>query len=169
MNDITLLFPTKLHEAAAAGYYQEHVSAGESTLHGDSGLDSAKSYDEWLVKIAKDMTTDVTSIIFFAIRPSDQKLIGTINIRFPYAGYVQTYGHIGYGVRPSERRKGYAAAMLRLALAYCKKIGLNKVLLTCYAGNAASEKTILSCGGVLEGEMLLPDGDVSKRYWIEVI
>jgi predicted acetyltransferase len=57
-----------------------------------------------------------------------RKLMGTINVRYPYLGYVQVHGHIGYGIRPSERRKGYATMMLKLALEHCKKIGLEKVL-----------------------------------------
>lgn len=54
------------------------------------------------------LNREIHSIIFFAIRKKDKKLIGTINVRYPYLGYVQIHGHIGYGIRPSERRKGYA-------------------------------------------------------------
>lgn len=95
-------------------------------------------------------------------------MIGTINVRHPYEGYVRIHGHIGYGVRPSERRKGYAAAMLKLALEHCKQIGLKQVLLTCDKSNNASAKTIIRCGGVLENESLQSDGSLLQRYWISV-
>lgn len=95
-------------------------------------------------------------------------MIGTINIRFPYDGYVQIHGHIGYGVRPSERRKGYATLILRLALEYCKKIGLKDILLTCNKSNNVSEKTIINCSGEFESEIQLPDGEILKRYWINI-
>lgn len=55
MNEIELVFPTKSHECIAAEYYQEHLAFGEDTLHGDSGLDSAESYDAWLNKINEDL------------------------------------------------------------------------------------------------------------------
>ena len=166
MNEIELVFPTKIHEVSATEYYQEHLNFGENTLHGDSGLDNARSYDEWLEKINQALNHEIRSIIFFAIRKSDNKMIGTINKRYPYEGYVQIHGHIGYGVRPSERKKGYATIMLRLALAYCEKIGLKNVLLTCDKSNIASAKTIIKCSGIFESESLQSDGDFLQRYWI---
>jgi len=168
MIELELVFPTKIHETVAAEYYQEHLTFGESVLHGDSGLDSANSYDEWLEKIHHALHTEIRSIIFFAFRKSDNKMIGTINIRYPYEGYVQVHGHIGYGVRPSERKKGHATAMLRLALAHCKEIGLKKVLLTCDKSNIASSKTIGKCFGTFESESLQSDATVLQRYWISI-
>jgi len=168
MNEIELVFPAKAHEVDAKEYLEEHIRYGESTLHGDSGLDSAESYDKWLEKINDALTCEIFSIIFFAIRKSDNRLIGTINVRYPYLGYVQVHGHIGYGVRPSERRKGYAATMLKLALEYCRNVGLERVLLTCDKSNIASARTIMRCSGVFESEAMQPDGEMLQRYWIEL-
>ncbi len=167
MDEIELIFPLKTHEVDAIQYYQEHLLNGEATLHGDSGLDNAKSYGEWLTTIDKALTSEIRSIIFFAIRQSDKKLIGTINVRYPYESYVKIHGHIGYGVRPSEREKGYATMMLKLALGYCKEIGLKRVLLTCDKSNIASAKTIKNCSGIFEYETL-QDGEILQRYWINV-
>ena len=72
---------------------------------------------------------------------------------------------MGYSVRPSERKKGYATQMLRLNLQKCRNRNIDKVLVTCSRGNIASEKTILSNGGVFEKEILV-DGEYIKRYWI---
>ena len=166
MVEIELVFPTKVHKTIAEEYLDEHIINGENSIQGDSGLDSMESYDKWLDKIHNDLYCEIQSIIFFAIRKSDKKLVGTINIRYPYQGYVQLYGHIGYGVRPSERRKGYATLMLKLALEYCKKIGLEKVLLTCDKSNIASAKTIIKCSGVFENEQKQNDGEYLQRYWI---
>lgn len=168
MNEIRLIFPTKEHEDDAMNYIQEHLLNDEATLHGDSGLDSAPNYDEWLSKIHNNLTGEIRSIIFFAIRQSDNKLLGTINIRYPYEGYVKMYGHIGYGVRPSERKKGYATKMLKLALKYCKEISLERVLLTCDKSNAASVKTIIKCSGKFEYETLQESGELLQRYWISI-
>lgn len=70
MNEIELVFPTKAHEADAKEYFEEHILIGENSLHGDSGLDNAESYDKWLEKINDALTREIHSIIFFAIRES---------------------------------------------------------------------------------------------------
>lgn len=168
MNEIELVFPTKAYETDAKEYFEEHILNGENSLHGDSGLDSAESYDKWLEKINDALSREIRSTTFFAIRKSDNKLIGTINVRHPYQDYVQVHGHIGYGIRPSERRKGYATIMLKLALKYCEKIGLGKVLLTCDKSNIASAKTIMKCSGAFENEEKQNDGELLQRYWIEL-
>jgi predicted acetyltransferase len=74
-------------------------------------------------------------------------------------------GHIGYSVRPSERKKGYGKEILFLALQKCKKLGIAKILVTCDSKNIASEKVILANGGKLENCVPF-DNRVIKRYWI---
>jgi len=74
---------------------------------------------------------------------------------------------MGYTVRPSERRKGYAKEMLLQNLQNCKNRGLGKVLITCDHDNIASEKTIIANGGVFEKEICVDD-NIIKRYWIEL-
>ena len=78
-------------------------------------------------------------------------------------------GHIGYSIRPSERRKGYAKKMLKAALPFCRELGLRQVLITCREDNIASERTILANGGVYESTVREPEKDVRlKRFWIEL-
>lgn len=77
-------------------------------------------------------------------------------------------GNIGYDVRPSERRKGYAKTMLKLALDICRNMGMSNVLVTCNKGNIASAKTIIAYGGVFENEMAEDSGNTVKRYWISL-
>ena len=76
-------------------------------------------------------------------------------------------GHIGDGIRPSERRKGYATEMIRLALIECGKLGIRRVLMTCEKSNIGSAKSIVKNGGVLENEFVNSDGEIEQRYWIE--
>ena len=76
-------------------------------------------------------------------------------------------GHIGYGVRPSVRRRGYATEILRLSLVEARSIGIGDVRLTCDQENIASAKSIIKNGGVLDEEAYMAEhGHVVQRYWI---
>jgi predicted acetyltransferase len=77
-------------------------------------------------------------------------------------------GHIGYGIRPSERRKGYATKLLALSLDKTKELGIQNVLVVCDEGNVASEKTILNNGGIPDTSYVEEDGNVVKRFWIQL-
>ena len=76
-------------------------------------------------------------------------------------------GHIGYGIRPDERGKGYGTQILALTLPYARALGLARVLLTCDTDNIRSARVILANGGVLTSEGLSPlRGARVSRYWI---
>ena len=110
----------------------------------------------------------VPDSVFFLLDTERQTLLGAVNIRHKLnEGLLRNGGHIGDGIRPSERRKGYATEMIRLALIECKKLGLEKVLMVCEKENIGSAKSIINNGGVLENEITNPDGSVDQRYWIK--
>ena len=93
-------------------------------------------------------------------------MVGAVNIRHDLNDYLLKYGgHIGDGIRPSERRKGYATEMIRLALEECRKLGLTRVLMTCDKNNIGSAKSIIRNGSILEDEVWENDS-VKQRYWI---
>lgn len=95
------------------------------------------------------------------------RIIGVVNIRHELSEYLRNAGgHIGYGIRPSERQKGYATELLRLSLEKTKELGINRVLVVCDAINIGSEKTIRNNGGVADVDFVEEDGNVIKRYWI---
>ena len=94
--------------------------------------------------------------------------VGAVNIRhYLNKGLLRTGGHIGDGIRPSERKKGYATAMISLALEVCKSLGIEKILMTCDKDNIGSAKSIINNGGVLENEVE-EDGHLEQRYWINL-
>jgi predicted acetyltransferase len=75
-------------------------------------------------------------------------------------------GHIGYGIRPSERRKGYASRILALAVLKAREMNIQEILVTCSKDNTGSAKTILNNGGILWKEHLV-DGVWTQNYWIK--
>ena len=99
---------------------------------------------------------------------ADQLVKGeSINMGGLNEGLLLNGGHIGDGVRPSERRKGIATKMIGLALEECKKLGIDKVLMVCNKNNIGSAKSIMNNGGVLENEVVV-EGETEQRYWIEL-
>lgn len=111
----------------------------------------------------------VPCTFLFAFDEND-KIVGRVSIRHMLnENLLLVGGHIGYGVVPDERRKGYATKILDLSLKYISKHikSLDKVLVTCDDGNVGSKKTIEKNYGVLEN--IIDVNDVKKRrYWIEV-
>ena len=97
-----------------------------------------------------------------------EELVGRVSVRHRLNEWLALYGgHIGYGVVPWQRRKGYATEILRQALVIARAVGVDKVLLVCDAGNLASARTIEACGGRFESVVPGPDGaEPQRRYWI---
>lgn len=105
---------------------------------------------------------------FFCLEEERNIIVGAVNIRhYLNESLLLNGGHIGDGVRPSERRKGIATRMIALALDECRKLGLDRVLMVCDRENIGSAKSILNNGGILENEVVV-DGVVEQRYWIEL-
>ena len=103
---------------------------------------------------------------YFCLDRDKDRMVGAVNIRHYLNDYLLACGgHIGDGIRPSERRKGYGTAMMGLTLEECRKLGIRKVLIVCSRDNIGSAKTIVKNGGILENEVET-DGLVMQRYWI---
>jgi len=99
----------------------------------------------------------------------DGELVGRSSIRHELNDWLFQYGgHIGYGVRPAYRRRGYATAILQRSLARLAELGVDRALVTCDDGNVASATVIERCGGVLENVVPGPeDEDPKRRYWVD--
>lgn len=98
----------------------------------------------------------------------ENRILGAVNIRHRLnEGLLRDGGHIGYGIRPSERRKGNASEALKQALEIVKGFGVDTALVVCYKWNIGSAKTIQKNGGILENE-IEEDGQLMQRYWIDI-
>ena len=108
----------------------------------------------------------VPATTLFALDTEKDAFVGAVNIRHRLnEALLLNGGHIGDGIRPSERQKGYATKMIALALEECRKLNLDRVLMVCDKQNIGSAKSILKNGGILENEIEV-DGNVEQRYWI---
>ncbi|MFE0590768.1 GNAT family N-acetyltransferase [Micromonospora echinospora] len=96
----------------------------------------------------------------------DDRVLGGIALRHaPDELLLRVAGHVGYGIRPSARRRGLATWALGRMLDEARGLGLDRVLIICAADNIASAKTIERCGGVLE-DVRDTDLGATRRYWI---
>jgi len=173
--DIALEYPGLNHEDRANRFKAEFLLHYEPVING-SALFDRMNYREWLDHTTKNRSPETVSkdwvpaSTFFAVRERDHKIVGMVDIRhnLNHEFLANFGGHIGYSVRPVERRKGYATQMLALALDYARSLRLSKVMLGCYSDNIASVKTIVKCGGVLTETKPYADGKPMNVYWIEL-
>jgi len=178
-----LVFPTLAHKEAANDYIKEHKDNNEEHINGSSSLMQSSDYESWLEKITWNLNNStedwVTGEVYFLIENDENyrsdenhrndEIIGTIAIRhYLNDALMKSGGHIGYGIRPSMRGKGYGIQMLALALERCKELDMKKVLITCREGNIASAKTAMHHGAVYENSIVEEDGKVVQRYWIDL-
>jgi predicted acetyltransferase len=99
------------------------------------------------------------------------RFIGRISIRHYLMGTLEQYGgHIGYEIRPSQRRKGYGTLQLELALPIARDdLNITKVLITCDPTNTGSRKIIEANGGVLQDTLQTKFSDLpTMRWWIDL-
>ncbi len=168
-----LIEPTIEYDQQIRAYRKEFLDCGDS-MDGTGALRRFENPQGWILysdSYKNPLTVPkgrVPSTQYMLIRDEDQKIVGMIQIRHYFNDYLEQYGgHIGYSVAPSERRKGYATQMLKMALPECKKLGLNKVLITCISGNEGSKRTILNNGGIYESTVYeSKKGVYLERYWI---
>lgn len=171
------VFPRAEHELQAIGFIQEFHEYS-SAVSGSGGLDECLktgSYSDWLEKLQRDIDIAnvpegrVPALTYFYVREQDGKIVGMINIRLALNGFLRKEGgHIGYCVRPTERRKGYCTQMLGEALDFCRGIGMSGFIVSCDKSNPASAGVIKKCGGVLQAEFYSDFfGEVIQRYCIE--
>jgi predicted acetyltransferase len=167
-----LVLPTIKYKEEIMNYKSEFIESGDS-IDGSAGLRNAESFEEWYSAFCDNLTEEtvreglVPATTFLGIS-CDGSLVGMIDIRHRLNDYLLNFGgHIGYSVRKSERKKGYATEMLALALKECINLNIEKILITCDKENTGSVKTIINNGGVLENEVA--DGNrITQRYWINL-
>jgi predicted acetyltransferase len=140
-------------------------------LHADDDLESAAGFRAWLARL--DLQSDPATApppgkVHCTYRwiIEDDRVLGGIALRHDLNEFNQHLGHIGFGIRPSARRRGIATWALGQMVIEARRLGLRRVLLVCAGDNVASAKTIERNGGVLEDDPA--DQPELRRYWIDL-
>lgn len=173
-----LVFPSMDYKEKAIEFIHELHEYG-SEINGSGSLDrylEEASYEEWLVKVLKSIDIanvepgHVPRLTYFWVREEDDRIVGMINIRLALNDFLRTEGgHIGYCIRPSERKRRYGTEMLKAGLKVCKTIGIHEVIVTCDKSNPASAGVIINCGGVLDAEFYSETyQELIQRYVIQI-
>ncbi|MGK0554839.1 GNAT family N-acetyltransferase [Macrococcus capreoli] len=155
--------------------YQQEFKATKEVIHGFSSLHKFDNFDEWFEKVQHSDNLEriphgmVPATQFLCVN-AQNKIVGMVNIRHYLNDFlIQIGGHVGYSVRPDERRKGIAKWMLKESLSFLKEKDVERALITCDVDNIGSHNTILANGGRLESIVYDEYDDIDvERYWIEI-
>jgi predicted acetyltransferase len=167
--------PTMKRKDEAINFILEH-NKYNSNINGTGGLHRyLDDYEGWLEKLERDYNTvpneeRVPARTYFLIRENDDRIVGMINIRTALNERLSKFGgHIGYGIRPTERGKGYNKINLYLGLKVCNEYGIDRVFMDADLDNPASWKTMEAFGGVRVKEYYSEEEDcVVVDYNIDV-
>lgn len=170
---LTLVEPALHYKNAYLDMIEEWYNSGEKPIPWVLRFDAA-NFEGMLeqLQLLKESTNlergQVNSSTYW-LCAGNQRLLGAVNIRHTLHGALtSTGGHIGYGIRPSERRKGYATELLRLGLLEADRLGIGKALVACDKTNIGSAKAIINNGGILESEAVV-NGTEVQTYSITTL
>lgn len=157
-------------EASFLDYIEEWEKSGEKIVP-YSARRAELSFQELLMRWSTEESDEVykngfvPATLYFLI-DNNRRILGAIHFRHELNDkLLNNGGHIGYGIRPTERKKGYATVMLNLLLANVRLQGYEKVLITCDDDNIGSARTIEKCNGLLLDKVEF-DGKMTRRYWV---
>ncbi len=175
MNELKFVAPTEGMHKSIEDYRKEHFRTGEGEIYGAPWLASVENYVQWL-QLVRENENPVTvhpewvvSTTLCAVDAENGRVIGMMDIHHELNDFLKSSsGHISYGVRPSERNRGYGTQILDRALSYCGGIGMRTVNVICPKNNIAANRTIQKNGGIPMREFRHPQtGTMMVQYSID--
>jgi predicted acetyltransferase len=157
------------HEEWGPGLHEDGFG-----LHPEDDVDSNTGFAAWVGRLLEQSDTSIPLAperVHCTYRwiVEGERVLGGIALRHELnERLMREGGHIGYGIRPSERRRGLASWALMQMLGTARGLGIERLLVVCAVDNTASARTIKHCGGVLE-DIRHTDGIALQRYWIETV
>ncbi|WP_264373596.1 GNAT family N-acetyltransferase [Paenibacillus psychroresistens] len=169
---MVLVKPSIEYQEEYNKFYQEWKSTGEDMVPWVIEQDPS-NFEEYIDFLFSQDSEDKLLVNDFVphstywLADSQHRILGAVNIRHRLNERLSNSGgHIGYGIRPTTRRMGFASKLLALALDKTQELGIYRVLVVCDKGNIGSERTILKNGGIFDSEFIEESGNIVKRFWI---
>ncbi len=165
-------------------YAKEIIGYRAEMLEADSSFDGCfsmkrmpdpKEYSDYCTEWANPSRPldekGARGTVLLCVRKADNRMVGCMQVHHVLNERMKNYtGHVGYSVRPSERRKGYATRMLAKAKDYLSSFGFSEIVVSCVPENEASRRTILSNGGELIETVYMKEDHVNlERYSIKLV
>ncbi|WP_414043416.1 GNAT family N-acetyltransferase [Macrococcus sp. EM39E] len=149
-------------------YFKAWGDEQESIVPSATNIKRYNSFQDFINNLEeREKSYEVLNSTLFLIE--DGSIVGASNIRHYLNEFLIHYGgHIGYGVRPDKRGKGYATIILRESLNFLNSLNVEKALITCDEDNITSKKVILNNGGIQDQSHIREDGGVTNRFWIDL-
>ncbi|MHB1955950.1 MAG: GNAT family N-acetyltransferase [Sulfobacillus sp.] len=172
-NGVYLIEPTVELEKEYLSFYEEWVDSGESMIPWVISKDPS-DFPQMIKFLMQSAQADgvpdgwVPASTYWLV-DHERTILGAVNIRHRLTEHLfNAGGHIGYGIRPSQRRKGYVTELLRLSLEKAKEFGITRALVVCNQTNTGSEKVIRNNGGAQDQSFVDENGNLLLRFWIEL-
>ena len=174
MTRVRFIKPSAEYRQSHDSLVAEFIEAGEERVPWvlDEVGDDFESYIAWLDRSARgiDLADGFVPNSTFWLMDDMDSIVAVANLRHALTDELLRFGgHVGFGVRPSARRKGYATRVLKECIHEARLLGINRMRVTCDKDNVASSRTIIRNGGLLDEEEYMQEhGRVIQRYWINV-
>ncbi|MBP1989881.1 GNAT family N-acetyltransferase [Paenibacillus eucommiae] len=175
ISKLLLVKPSSEYYEEYLSFYNEWKSSGEDMVPWVIEKDPSDfiQYVSFLYSQDSEEKINIEAFVphsTYWLVDSQQTVLGAFNIRHRLNEKLYNCGgRIGYGIRPSQRRKGYATSLLSLTLEKTRALGLDTVLVVCDKGNMGSERTIIKNGGRFDSEFVEEDsGNIVRRFWIDL-
>ncbi|OZC79347.1 hypothetical protein CH251_00060 [Rhodococcus sp. 06-462-5] len=107
----------------------------------DDDVETAQGFSDWVERLRGDTECKYRWIV------AGERVLGGVALRHDSHELADRLGHIGYGVRPSERGRGVASWAVREVLTLAAGMGMTRVTAVCEVSNAASIATLKRAGG----------------------
>jgi predicted acetyltransferase len=156
---------------ALADFLDDFRARGEShppyDFSEENGFPGVEGYIEfWSLMSVRPPSSDLVVTDTFVLTVGE-RAVGEVRIRHHLTPRLVVHGgHIGYGVPPSDRNRGYGTLLLGLGLDRAREIGLANALLTIDVTNAPSLAVAAKYGAVPSDEVRIETGALHRRFWL---